>query len=127
MVAAINRTNFTGRQVVTCWTCHHGRITPSTTVGLDAWYDAPHPENDALILQAEGLPAADQILAKYLHAPRVPPVPFPHLTLPTPFLSYIPSLPLPLSSTEFILEAKSKDSGHAFSKRGLNLTGKIAF
>src|SRR5262245_903589 len=30
MVAAINRTNFAGVQRVTCWTCHHGRITPAT-------------------------------------------------------------------------------------------------
>jgi photosynthetic reaction center cytochrome c subunit len=68
MVAAINRTNFSGRQVVTCWTCHHGRITPSTTIGLDAWYDAPNVENDDLIRQSEGLPAADQILDKYIQA-----------------------------------------------------------
>src|SRR5207245_3968354 len=26
MVAGINRTNFSGVQRVTCWTCHHGRI-----------------------------------------------------------------------------------------------------
>ena len=32
MVASINRTNFNGQQRVTCWTCHHGRITPATTV-----------------------------------------------------------------------------------------------
>src|SRR5687767_1597154 len=25
MMAAINKTNFGGRQVVTCWTCHRGR------------------------------------------------------------------------------------------------------
>ena len=30
MVAAINRTNFAGRQVVTCWTCHRGRDIPVT-------------------------------------------------------------------------------------------------
>ena len=68
MVAAINRTNFSGRQVVTCWTCHHGRITPSTTVALDAWYDVPNVENDDLVRQAEGLPTADQILDKYIQA-----------------------------------------------------------
>src|SRR5262245_60283324 len=32
MVAGINRTNFSGQQRVTCWTCHHGRITPATTI-----------------------------------------------------------------------------------------------
>jgi photosynthetic reaction center cytochrome c subunit len=68
MVTAINRTNFNGQQRVTCWTCHHGRITPSTTIGLDAWYDAPNLENDDLVRQAEGLPTADQILDKYIQA-----------------------------------------------------------
>src|SRR5690349_21981489 len=31
MVAAINRDNFNRRQVVTCWSCHHGRDRPSTS------------------------------------------------------------------------------------------------
>src|SRR5262245_26632399 len=31
MVAALNRDNFNGRQVVTCWTCHRGRDKPVTT------------------------------------------------------------------------------------------------
>jgi len=68
MVTTINRTNFNGQQRVTCWTCHHGRITPSTTVSLDAWYDAPNPENDDTIRQATGMPAAEQVLDKYLEA-----------------------------------------------------------
>src|SRR5262249_8836256 len=46
MVAGINRANFGGVQRVTCWTCHHGRITPSTTISLDAWYDTPTLELD---------------------------------------------------------------------------------
>jgi len=68
MVTAINRTNFSGQQRVTCWTCHHGRITPSTTVGLDAWYDTPNVENDDLVRQGQGLPQADQVLDKYIQA-----------------------------------------------------------
>jgi hypothetical protein len=68
MVVAINRTNFNGQQRVTCWTCHHGRITPSTTVALDTWYDAPNTENDDTVRQTSGLPSADQILDKYLEA-----------------------------------------------------------
>src|SRR5947207_1712060 len=32
MVAVINRTNFGGRQLVTCYTCHHGRDRPPTTI-----------------------------------------------------------------------------------------------
>jgi len=35
MVGTINKTNFAGVQMVTCWTCHHGRDIPATTVALD--------------------------------------------------------------------------------------------
>src|SRR5262245_22676639 len=68
MVAGINRTNFAGVQRVTCWTCHHGRITPSTTISLDAWYDVPNIELDDAVRQENGLPAADQVLDKYIAA-----------------------------------------------------------
>ena len=68
MVANINRTTFGGVQRVTCWTCHHGRITPSTTISLDSWYDAPNLESDDLVRPDTGLPTADQIFDKYLQA-----------------------------------------------------------
>ncbi|HMF97002.1 MAG TPA: photosynthetic reaction center cytochrome c subunit family protein [Vicinamibacterales bacterium] len=68
MVAGINRTNFGGVQRVTCWTCHHGRITPSTTISLDAWYDAPNVELDDAVRQEDGQPTADQVLDKYIAA-----------------------------------------------------------
>lgn len=68
MVAAINRTNFAGVQRVTCWTCHHGRITPSTTIALDAWYDTPNAELDDLVRSESGQPSAAQILDKYIQA-----------------------------------------------------------
>ena len=41
MVTAINRDNFNGRQVVTCWSCHRGRNRPVTTPTLDAVYGPP--------------------------------------------------------------------------------------
>jgi len=68
MVAGINRANFSGVQRVTCWTCHHGRITPSTTISLDAWYDAPVLEFDDAVRQENGQASADQVLDKYLQA-----------------------------------------------------------
>jgi hypothetical protein len=68
MVAGINRSNFNGIQRVTCWTCHHGRITPATTISLDAWYDAPNTESDDTIRSDNGVPSADQILDKYIQA-----------------------------------------------------------
>src|SRR5262249_62426505 len=39
MVNGINRDNFNGRQVVTCWTCHRGAQTPSVTPPLDSIYN----------------------------------------------------------------------------------------
>jgi photosynthetic reaction center cytochrome c subunit len=68
MVAGINRTNFGGVQRVTCWTCHHGRITPSTTISLDAWYDTPNVELDDAVRQENGHPTADQVLDDYVTA-----------------------------------------------------------
>src|SRR5205814_1719456 len=68
MVATLNRTNFAGVQRVTCWTCHHGRITPATTISLDAWYDSPNIELDDTVRQDNGQPSADQVLDKYIQA-----------------------------------------------------------
>ena len=68
MVATINRTTFGGVQRVTCWTCHHGRIVPATTISLDAWYDVPNIELDDTIRQESGQQTADQVLDKYIEA-----------------------------------------------------------
>jgi hypothetical protein len=69
MVAAINRTNFAGRQVVTCWTCHRGRDIPVTMPTIDTVYGEPVIEPDEVIREsAPGEPSADQILDKYLQA-----------------------------------------------------------
>src|SRR5215831_13872909 len=35
MVDNINRTNFNGRHVVTCWTCHRGQPRPTGTPAMD--------------------------------------------------------------------------------------------
>src|SRR5262249_54129507 len=68
MVADINRTNFAGAQRVTCWTCHHGREVPSTTIALDNLYATPPMEDDDVVLPGVGEPSADQILDKYIQA-----------------------------------------------------------
>jgi photosynthetic reaction center cytochrome c subunit len=68
MVATINRTNFGGAQFVTCYTCHHGRLRPATTIALDALYGPPNEEKDDIIAPGEGGPSADQILDKYIQA-----------------------------------------------------------
>ena len=68
MVAAINRTNFGNRQVVTCWTCHRGRDIPVTMPTIDMMYGEPILEADEIIKPDAGGPSADQILDKYLVA-----------------------------------------------------------
>ncbi len=68
MVAAINRDNFQGRQVVTCWSCHHGRDRPSTTPALEVVYGPASLEMDDALTQMPGQPSADEIIGKYLQA-----------------------------------------------------------
>ena len=69
MVTAINRDHFTGRQVVTCWTCHRGRDRPVVTPALDVVYGTPILERDDLVpASPPGLPSPDQIINKYLQA-----------------------------------------------------------
>jgi hypothetical protein len=68
MVATINSTQFGGAQRVTCWTCHHGRQTPATSIMLDNWYDAPNAEVDDVVAPARNQPTPDQVFDKYLAA-----------------------------------------------------------
>jgi hypothetical protein len=68
MVTAINRDNFGGRQVVTCWSCHRGRDRPVVTPSIATVYGTPILENDDIIGQAQGMPPAEQILDKYIQA-----------------------------------------------------------
>ena len=69
MMSSINRGNFGGRQVVTCYTCHRGSERPKVTPSLAALYGASPPEEpEDVIAQAAGAPSADQILDKYIDA-----------------------------------------------------------
>jgi len=68
MMAAINKDNFNGRQVVTCWTCHRGRDRPVVTPTLDTVYGTPTLEPDDVMVRAQGAPSPDQVLDKYLQA-----------------------------------------------------------
>ena len=68
MVAKINRENFGTSQKVTCFTCHHGRETPTTTIALDNLYAAPPMEDDDVVPAAVTGPTADQILDRYIQA-----------------------------------------------------------
>ena len=68
MVSVINRTNFGGAQMVTCYTCHHGRDRPPTTIALDTLYGPPNEEKDDIVAAAPDQPSADPILDKYIQA-----------------------------------------------------------
>jgi hypothetical protein len=70
MMQGINKQYFSGRQVVTCFTCHRGGNRPKVTASLDILYGAPLPDElDVLVLPGEpGGPTAAQILDKYLQA-----------------------------------------------------------
>ena len=68
MVNTINRQNFGGRQVVTCWTCHRGTESPSTTVTMDQVYQEPALGLGDVLEQATFSLPADEILDRYLQA-----------------------------------------------------------
>jgi photosynthetic reaction center cytochrome c subunit len=69
MVIAINRDNFGGRQLVTCWTCHRNRDRPLTTPILDIIYGMPTLERDDLSpASAAGAAKPETIIDKYLQA-----------------------------------------------------------
>ena len=67
MMSAINKDNFAGRQVVTCYSCHRGGDHPKVTPNLATLYNMPE-EPDDIIPQAPGAPSADQVLDKYIQA-----------------------------------------------------------
>jgi photosynthetic reaction center cytochrome c subunit len=68
MVAAINQTNFGGRQLVTCWTCHRNRDKPLVTPTMATIYGMPTVEPDDVITQFPGLDPPGMILDRYIQA-----------------------------------------------------------
>jgi len=69
MVNTINQTNFSGRKVVSCWTCHRQSDRPQVTPTLDVIYGEPiYLAPDDLFVQAQGAPAPDKVLDKYIQA-----------------------------------------------------------
>ena len=67
MVGQINKQNFAGVQMVTCWTCHHGREVPATTIALEAVYSSPNSERDDVLKAVPGQ-SANAIFDKYIAA-----------------------------------------------------------
>lgn len=68
MVSALNKQFFGGAQRVTCWTCHHGRVVPATSIMLNKLYEAPNDELDDFVPRDPDQPAATAILDKFIAA-----------------------------------------------------------
>ena len=68
MVGTINKTNFGGRQMVTCWTCHRNRDKPLVTPIMETIYGMPNLDPDDVIVTSPGLPSAESILDKFIQA-----------------------------------------------------------
>lgn len=69
MMNSINRTNFGGRQIVTCVTCHRGNSRPSVMPSINGLYGEPPPDEPGEpFAQAAGQPSPDRVLDKYLSA-----------------------------------------------------------
>ena len=69
MVQAINRDHFSGRQQVTCWTCHRGTRQPLVTPTLDRMYGEPIVDPPDIVARAtSGEPTADEIFDKDIAA-----------------------------------------------------------
>jgi len=68
MVANINKENFGGAQMVTCWTCHRNRDRPLTTPLMEVIYGMPDLLPDDIIVSPPGGPSADSILDKFIEA-----------------------------------------------------------
>jgi len=69
MVNNINKDQFGGTRVLTCYTCHRGDLRPKAVPNLAAQY-AEHVEdaNEVVINRIPGGPTVDQVFAKYIQA-----------------------------------------------------------
>jgi photosynthetic reaction center cytochrome c subunit len=72
MVNTINKENFGGRNVITCWTCHRGNEAPAQTPQIDAIYSTPTFVPPDILPTANpatsGTPPTDKILDNYIQA-----------------------------------------------------------
>jgi hypothetical protein len=68
MMNTINQTNFGGRPMVTCFTCHRGSNTPVNSPKLALQYGEPEDDPNVINFPPETRPAAAEILDKYLQA-----------------------------------------------------------
>jgi hypothetical protein len=70
MVNNINKNNFGGRQVMTCYSCHHGNPRPKDIPSLMVQYGTPEedPNETEIPPQPAKGPSAEQILDRFVEA-----------------------------------------------------------
>jgi photosynthetic reaction center cytochrome c subunit len=68
MMTEINRANFGGRQVVTCYTCHRGTDRPIVTPNLTTLYTEKTSENPDVVMPFPNAPSIDHVLDNYIQA-----------------------------------------------------------
>ena len=72
MVDALNKANFGGKRMVTCYSCHRSDARPKVTPSLAEQYGTPPPDDpDELEIPetpSAGAPSPDQVLNKYVQA-----------------------------------------------------------
>ena len=70
MMQAINRQNFGGKSVVTCYTCHRGGEDPKSTPSLAVQYSEPlyDPDEIEITSPPDEAPSPDQLFDKYMQA-----------------------------------------------------------
>jgi hypothetical protein len=70
MVDTLNKSNFGGRQVITCNTCHSGNPRPKNVPSLALQYSTPDedPNEVEIPLQPPKGPSVDEILNKFITA-----------------------------------------------------------
>lgn len=70
MVNNINKENFGGRPVLTCYSCHHGNERPKAIPSLAQQYGTPEEDPNEIEVPAPAVPgpSAEQILDKFIAA-----------------------------------------------------------
>jgi hypothetical protein len=70
MVNTINKNNFGGRPVLTCYSCHHGNERPKAIPSLAQQYGTPEEDPNEIEVPPQVVPgpSAEQILEKFISA-----------------------------------------------------------
>ena len=68
MMNAVNATNFGGRPLVTCFTCHHGQNTPESIPNLALQYGEVTDDPNSMRIATDRRFSADQVFVKYVQA-----------------------------------------------------------